>query len=66
MLAMPVVVVKPTRQVLCPLGKVCIGGCISPFAQRRLDGALCLSVGLPRLRAYEPMSDRKLKNFANR
>ena len=56
-LAMPIVVVKPTRQVLFPLGRVFISEGIGPLAQRRLDKALSLSIGQRRIRTSEPMSD---------
>ena len=54
-LAMPVIVVKPTRQVLLSLGRVCIGEGISPFAQRRLDEAFGFSVGARRIRPSKPV-----------
>jgi len=56
-LAVPVVVVKPTRQMLCSLGRGCVGEDIGPFVQHCLDEALRLAIGLRRTRASVPMSD---------
>ena len=60
-LAVPVVEVSPDRQGLVALRRVGVGAAVGPFAQRGLDKALGLAIGLRSLCAGEPLGDALLQ-----
>jgi len=59
MRAVPIVTVQPVRQVLGAFSRMPVGTGVGPFAQRRLDEALGLAVGLRPIGFGEQMSQAR-------